>query len=778
VTASLHEEVSVSESIEETKLEDEAQPEGVGRLEEETKPQEKTKRKRRIPVRTVLLIGGAFILGFVILGVITIQVWEYSNSVEFCANACHDVHPEEIAAFRDSYHANVKCTECHMGRGGTIENVFRKASHFRHLPEVIFDAYDRPLESETMRPANESCELCHWPPAFHGDTVRQITRFQPDEENTQRDTYLILKTGAGEREEGLGYGIHWHITNPVEYIATDEHKEEVPWVRTTLPDGRTIEYNDVSNPLSPEEIEEAEVKVMDCVDCHNRMGHPFPSPGDLVDAAMVEGVLSPDLPYAKKTMMDLLTDEYESQEEALGAIGMVRAEYESDFPEVAAQYPQEIDQAEQLAEELVRRLVFEEPGVTWEDFPDHNRHQDFPGCFRCHNGKHLSDDGESIRLHCNICHNVPETVAGGGRPPQVPLSYVEEPASHLESNFMADHRFLANGDCESCHGEIEFGADDSSFCANSSCHGRAWPYVELDAAFVHPIELEGKHAEVWCHDCHEGVEKPEYECVNCHEPPPAHFGPECEDCHTPAGFEEADMGDFEHPLPLEGAHASAGCSDCHVEGAEISSDCASCHEPPPSHFGPDCAECHTPTSFAEASLPAEMHPIELVGAHATASCEGCHVEGEETPEYECANCHEPPASHFGPNCEECHTPTSFSEASLSAEMHPIELVGAHATASCEGCHVEGEETPGYECSNCHEAPENHLPGECDTCHTPEGFAESAAFLVSVAPEIEHEVEGRDDCLMCHDPSGQIRPAPSNHVDYENEQCVLCHKPES
>jgi hypothetical protein len=85
--------------------------------------------------------------------------------------------------------------------------------------------------------------------------------------------------------------------------------------------------------------------------------------------------------------------------------------------------------------------------------------------------------------------------------------------------------------------------------------------------------------------------------------------------------------------------------------------------------------------------------------------------------------------------------------------------------------------PEYICSSCHRPPENHLPGECDICHTPEGFAQSASLLVSVAPEITHELEGRDDCLMCHDPAGQIKPAPSNHGEYENEQCTLCHKTE-
>jgi hypothetical protein len=547
---------------------------------EKAKPRDNARLSWRIPWRQVLLIGGSFILGFVFLGIIAISVWDYSNSTEFCANACHDVHPEEIPAYRDSFHANVKCTECHMGRVGTLRNIVLKASHFQHLPAVIFDTYDRPLESETLRPANESCELCHWPPAFHGDTVREVRRFLPDAENSEERTYLILKTGAGTREQGLGYGIHWHITNPVEYIATEEGKQKIPWVRTTLPDARTVEYYEVTNTLSSQEIEEAEKHTMDCVDCHNRMGHPFPPPDDLIDEAMADGRLSTDLPYVKQYMLDLLTADYTSQVEALEAVSMFRDRYQEAHPEAAAAYPEELARAEELAEEFVTRLIFEEPGITWRSFYDNNKHKDFPGCFRCHDGKHETEVGESIRLHCNICHSIPETVSGDARPPQMPLAYIQEPSSHLETSFMADHRFQASDECATCHGEIEFGTDDSSFCANSACHRRAWPEVELDAGFVHPIELVGQHAEVWCNDCHEGERMPEYVCANCHEPPEPHFGPVCEDCHTPTGFDQATLPP-EIPHPLEGRD-----------------DCLLCHDPagniqpaPSNHVDYEVAQC-------------------------------------------------------------------------------------------------------------------------------------------------------------------------------------------
>ena len=737
------------------------------------------RKKRRIPARQVLLIGGAFILGFIVLGVIAIQVWEYSNSVAFCANFCHDVHPEEIEAFEDSYHASIKCVECHMGRLGTLQSILLKASHFRHLPEVIFNNYDRPLESETMRPANESCELCHWPPSFHGDTVREKPEFLPDEENTAQRVFLILKTAGGARQRGLGVGIHWHIMNPVEYISSGENHHEIRWIRTTLPDGRTIEYNDVTQPLTPEEIAAAEKHTMDCVDCHNRVGHPFPSPEELTNAALAEGLLDPDLPYAKKEMVNLLTDAHGSQEEALAAVGEVRTRYEAEYPEAAQTMAGEIQEADELAQFFLKQLVFEEPGVSWRDFPDHSEHKEFAGCFRCHDGKHLSEDGLSIRLHCNICHSIPLTVAAGERPPEMPVGTLPEPASHLETNFMADHRFQADDSCAACHGELEFGSDDSSFCANSACHGRSWPEVELDAAFPHPIPLEGKHAEVWCHDCHEGVREPEYECANCHTPPmEPHFGPVCEDCHSPLGWEQADLGDFQHPVALEGAHAALACSDCHTTDVDLTYECANCHEPPSdTHFGPVCEDCHTPTSFQDATLPPELHPVPLTGAHQRATCDVCHAEGQRVPEYVCSNCHQPPPDHYGTTCEDCHTPTSFSDAAMPSGEHPIALEGAHATASCASCHGDFSEDLEYVCEDCHERPENHLLGACNFCHNPEGFAASASFLVDMAPEVSHELEGREDCFVCHDPDGEIQPAPSNHGDYIVEQCSLCHKAE-
>jgi hypothetical protein len=537
-------------------------------------------------IRRGLLIAGAFVLGFAVLAVAGIQLWEWSNSTDFCTNVCHDVHPEEPIAYQDSYHARVKCVECHMGRAGTLRNMALKVTHARHLPETILHQYVHPLEAATLRPASESCERCHWPPSFHGDTVWEITQFQPDEQNTASRTYLILKTGGGEPNRGLGYGIHWHIENPVRYIAADERKQDIRWVQVILPDGRTVEYNDVTNPLPAEEIAAAKPRTMDCVNCHNRVGHPFSAPEQLIDQAMTEGRISADLPYVKAELLALLTADYANQQDALAAVDALPARYQTDHPEEAAAFAPGIEQAVEVAKELVTRIVFEDPGVTWQSFPNETGHKYFPGCFRCHDGKHLSAEGESIRLHCNICHSIPVTVGAEDRAPQVPVVSLHEPASHLETNFMADHRFQANAECATCHGEVTFGSDDSNFCSNSACHGQTWPSVNLDASSPHTIPLVGKHADVWCYQCHEGVRRPEYVCANCHEPPtPTHFGSECSNCHTPEGWAESAAavvaGSPEVPHTLEGR-----------------TDCLMCHDPsgdvqpaPADHEGRTSGQC-------------------------------------------------------------------------------------------------------------------------------------------------------------------------------------------
>jgi hypothetical protein len=44
--------------------------------------------------------------------------------------------------------------------------------------------------------------------------------------------------------------------------------------------------------------------------------------------------------------------------------------------------------------------------VVWSAYPSHMGHFYFPGCFRCHDGKHKNAAGKGISKDCNLCHSV------------------------------------------------------------------------------------------------------------------------------------------------------------------------------------------------------------------------------------------------------------------------------------------------------------------------------------------------------------------------------------
>jgi len=738
----------------------------------------------------ILLVSGAIFVCLICLGIIAAEAWDYTNSVAFCANTCHDVHPEEPLANQDSYHARIKCTECHMGRVSMVRGVVLKSSHVRHLPAVIFDNYERPLVSETMRPASESCEQCHFPAAFHDDMAREIEHFLPDASNTGKLTYLLLRTGAGTNEAELGHGIHWHVSNPVEYIATDETKQDIRWVRTTLPDGTTVEYNDAANPLSPEEIAQAEKRTMDCVDCHNRIGHPFPSAEELIDEALAQGRLSVDLPYAKREMLALLTATYASQEEALAAADTLRARYASEFPEVAAAYAAEIEQAVNLVREFQTRLVFEEPGVTWQSFFDNTGHTNSDGCFRCHDGQHVTSEGTAIRLECNLCHSIPVTVNLGDTPPEIAIPVLEEPESHQDTRFVSAHRFLVDESCADCHGEVRFGTDDSTFCANSSCHGQSWPTLSLDEGFSHPVSLEGRHAEATCDSCHNGTVEISQDCTGCHARPVDHLEGACETCHTPSGWTDIAVSDL-----------MVGDSIPHSIAPE--EDCMICHNPheqnwpaPIDHVGysgAQCGVCHDVAGPVALTWDATLTGHVLQGEHVWALCADCHQDGafQGTPE-DCTSCHlddDAHAGEFGPACVECHIPAGWALASIDHAATAFPLRGQHQNVACQDCHQGStyEGTP-QDCWSCHQADDQHggqLGQNCAECHTFKGW-QGATFAHGSTAYALKGLHKQADCVQCH-PGNQYSGTPQNcyachqvndqHNGQFGQACGQCHTPQ-
>src|SRR4030042_3211543 len=52
------------------------------------------------------------------------------------------------------------------------------------------------------------------------------------------------------------------------------------------------------------------------------------------------------------------------------------------------------------------RNYFPYMNVSWKKFPDQIGHMYAPGCMRCHDGKHFSEEGKVISNDCTICHTI------------------------------------------------------------------------------------------------------------------------------------------------------------------------------------------------------------------------------------------------------------------------------------------------------------------------------------------------------------------------------------
>lgn len=450
------------------------------------------------------------VLPYAILGVLTLVVflggtyaWEYTNSSEFCGTTCHTM-PPEYSAYLVSPHARVDCVECHIGRDAFTEVFSRKAGDLRHVVLNLTKAYEFPIRAHNMRPARESCETCHFPEKFSHDTLVQVQKYASDESNTQRDLYLLMKTGGGSAREGLGQGIHWHIENQVMYLATDDFDQEIPYVRVVDDEGTVTEYYDITADLAPEDVAGEYLQEMDCITCHNRVTHRVPNPEDAISQAIRKGLISEELPYVVREGAVLLRGEYADKESAIAAMGNLADFYEEEYPGIFRSRAEEVEQAVATLKEIYTQNVFPEQKSDWDTHSDNLGHREDPGCFRCHDGNHMTVENEAIRLECNLCHSIPVTSDPEELTTNIELVSGPEPYSHTLTNWMTLHGKAKDNTCTACHTTpegYENLADlkdkpptDDSFCGNEACHGNVWTYAGFNAPELQPILEEQMQA--------------------------------------------------------------------------------------------------------------------------------------------------------------------------------------------------------------------------------------------------------------------------------------------
>ncbi len=369
-----------------------------------------------------LLFLGVTLINIVILVVALARGIEFMDSVQFCGETCHAVMAPELTAHQDSPHARVRCVDCHIGPGASWF-VRSKLSGTRQVFATLFHTYPTPIPTpvHNLRPSRDTCEQCHWPAKFHGTKISVRTKFEEDEANTQVKTVLALKIGGGGNphsgtaadgkppageyvDQG---GIHWHISNRVEYLS-DESRESIDQVRVFAPDGTAREFRRPGAAAAPWlSPPEGHTRTMDCVDCHNRPTHIYRSATDALNLALAGGSIATDLPFVRREALVALTKPYESFDAARTGIDThLREFYASEYPALEADLAALLPAAITGVQAVFERNVFPPMRIGWDTYPTHIGHEQSPGCFRCHDGELATEAGETISQDCSLCHTL------------------------------------------------------------------------------------------------------------------------------------------------------------------------------------------------------------------------------------------------------------------------------------------------------------------------------------------------------------------------------------
>jgi len=399
------------------------------------------------------------------------RAFEYTESVTFCGQACHVPMKPEFTAYQASPHAKIRCVECHVGSGAQAF-VAAKFNGMHQLWGVITGHYNRPIASPViqMREATATCQSCHWKEKYHGDQIRIFNHYGYDEQSTLNQTRLLVKVGGGSPDSGPVGGIHWHmnIGNKVEYIATDDKRQAIPWVRVTDTNGKVTEYMTADANLSPQQIADAPKRTMDCIDCHNRPAHNYLSPNQAIDRSLDAGRLDITLPFIKARAVEELSKPYATEQEALATIAFdIDEYYRTNQPDAYSAKRASVDGAVRELQSIFSTYFFPEMKTDWKAHANNIGHFYGQGCFRCHDNQHVAPDGRKVRNDCTICHTTLDQTFKG------------QTISNAEGRFQHP---------------VDLGDRGNWLCA--TCH-------KGDRTFVHPLNL-GDISRFQCADCHSG----------------------------------------------------------------------------------------------------------------------------------------------------------------------------------------------------------------------------------------------------------------------------------
>ena len=328
--------------------------------------------------------------------------------------------------------------------------------------------------------------------------------------------------------------------------------------------------------------------------------------------------------------------------------------------------------------------------------------------------------------------------------------------------------------CESCHFE--------EFVATENPDHQTQIFLSSDCEFCHSavnwldiIYDHGLPEQAACSTCHDA----DLQIANTNVTDHLGFPSDCTVCHLATNWTEITFDHSQTEFPLDGAHQSSECSNCHVEGyVDLPTDCGYCHldeynqTQNPNHLTAiyplaECESCHNAEAWAP-DIYSHLPDVE--------SCNICHLADLID-----ANTTILGHSELPNNCTLCHATELWDDLSpFDHSLTAFELEGSHLEVDCLICHDSGFSLTATECYVCHTAEYDNTTepihitqiypaDDCEYCHS----------AVDWLPEIfDHLMPVSTSCSVCHltEWDGANLTVP-NHESY-GDLCEICHTPDN
>ena len=234
-----------------------------------------------------------------------------------------------------------------------------------------------------------------------------------------------------------------NIGNKIDYVAADDKRQIIPYIHVEDLQGRVTEYYAKDSTLTKDQIAKAPRHHMDCVDCHNRPTHIYVPPDQSVDQSLLAHRIDVSLPFVKQEAVTVLTATYAHDRRRIARHRQGHGRFlREQISGVAKTKQLEIRNAVAEVQQIFKRTTFPEMKLNWQTHPNNLGHFYYNGCFRCHDGQHVSTDGKVISKDCNQCH----TLLSEARAPQSPQRPRRPTFQHP-----VDIGDLTQVNCADCH---------------------------------------------------------------------------------------------------------------------------------------------------------------------------------------------------------------------------------------------------------------------------------------------------------------------------------------